>query len=82
MRKQPILTNNKNSVHLAIFEQTSDKGGRWYSTTIKRPYKDVNGQWQHGSLSREHLEAVIELAQEAIRFIGVRQKSKPKAKAA
>ncbi len=80
MRKQPILTNNKNSVQLAVFEQTSSKGGRWYSTTIKRPYKDKGGQWQHGGLNREQLEAVIELAQEAICFIDSRRK--PKAKAA
>ena len=79
MKKQPILTNNKNSVQLAIFEQTSEKGGKWYSTTIKRPYLDKNGQWQHGSLSRDQLDAVIELAQEAIRVIDSRRKSKAKA---
>lgn len=79
MKKQPILTNNKNSVQLAIFEQTSEKGGKWYSTTIKRPYLDKNGQWQHGSLSREQLDAVIELAQEAIRVIDTCRKSKAKA---
>lgn len=79
MRKQPILTNNRNSVQLAIFEQTSKNGGRWYSTTIKRPYKDASGQWQHGGLSREQLEAVVELAQEAIRFIDSRRKPKSKA---
>jgi hypothetical protein len=79
MKKQPILTNNKNSVHLAIFEQTSENGGKWYSTTIKRPYMDANRQWQHGSLSREQLEAVVELAQEAIRFIDSQRKSKAKA---
>ena len=79
MKKQSILTNNKNSVQLAVFEQTSEKGGKWYSTTIKRPYMDAAGQWQHGSLSREQLEAVVELAQEAIRFIASRRKSKAKA---
>lgn len=79
MKKQPIVTNHKNSVQLAIFEQNSDKGGKWYSTTIKRPYFDKNGQWQHGSLSREQLYAVIELAQEAICFIDSRRKTKKKA---
>ena len=79
MKKQPILTNNKNSVQLAIFEQTSEKGGKWYSTTINRPYKDSNDQWRHGGLSREQLEAVVELAQEAIRFIDSRRKTKAKA---
>ena len=79
MKKQPLLTNNKNSVQLAIFEQTSKNGGTWFSTTIKRPYMDRNGQWQHGSLSREQLEAVVELAQEAIRFIDARKKTKAKA---
>ena len=76
MKKHPILTNNKNSVQLAVFEQTSEKGGKWYSTTIKRPYMDAKRQWQHGGLSREQLEAVVELAQEAIRFIDSRRKSK------
>ncbi len=79
MKKQPLLTNNKNSVQLAVFEQTSKSDGKWYSATIKRPYKDKNGQWQHGSLSREQLEAVVELAQEAIRFIDARKKTKAKA---
>jgi hypothetical protein len=79
MKKQPLLTNNKHSVQLAVFEQTNDKGGRWYSTTIKRPYMDANGQWKHGGLNREQLEAVIELAQEAIRFIDSRRKPKSKA---
>jgi len=83
MKKQPLFTNNKNSVQLAIFEQTNKSGARWYSATIKRAYKDRNGQWQHGSLSREQLEAVIELAQEAIRFIDfIDGRKKTKAKAA
>lgn len=72
MKKQPLLTNNKNNVQMAIFEHTSEEGATWFSTTIKRPYKDRNGQWQHGSLSREQLEAVVELALEAIRFIAER----------
>jgi len=40
---------------------------------------DRNGQWQHGSLSREQLEAVVELAQEAIRLIDARKETKAKA---
>ena len=75
MKKQPLLTNNKKSVQMAIFEHTSDKGATWFSTTIKRPYKDQKGQWQHGSLSREQLEVVVELAQEAIRFIDQRDQT-------
>ncbi|MBX9787521.1 MAG: hypothetical protein K2Y37_01270 [Pirellulales bacterium] len=69
MKKQPLLTNNKRSVQMAVFEQTGKDGGSWLSATIKRPYKDRSGQWQHGSYSREQLEAVVELALEAIRYI-------------
>ena len=72
MKKQPLLTNNKQSVQMAIFEHTSNEGTTWLAATIKRPYKDRSGQWQPGSYSREQLEAVIELAQEAIRFIDER----------
>jgi hypothetical protein len=72
MKKQPLFTNNKTSVQMAVFEQTGKDGATWLSVTIKRPYKDRNGQWQHGSYSREQLEAVVELAQEAIRFIAER----------
>jgi hypothetical protein len=72
MKKQPLLTNNKNSVQMAIFEQAGKDGAPWLSVTIKRPYKNRDGQWQHGSLSREQLEAVVELAQQAIRFIDER----------
>lgn len=75
MKKQPLLTNNKNSVQMAIFEHTKEGGATWLSTTIKRPYKDRNGQWQHGSLSREQLEALVELALEAIRFIDEREQT-------
>jgi hypothetical protein len=72
MKKQPLLTNNKRSVQMAVFEHTGKEGGSWLSVTIKRPYKDRNGQWQHGSYSKEQLEAVVELAMEAIRFIAER----------
>lgn len=72
MKKQPLLTNNKRSVQMAVFEQTGKDGDSWLSVTIKRSYKDRNGQWQHGSYSREQLEAVVELALEAIRFIADR----------
>ncbi len=75
MKKQPLLTNNKNSVQMAIFEHTSKEDTTWFSATIKRPYKDRNGQWQPGSYSREQLEAVVELAQEAIRFIDAREQT-------
>jgi hypothetical protein len=54
MKKQPLLTNNKNSVQMAIFEHTSKEGTTWFSATIKRPYKDRNGQWQPGSYSRNN----------------------------
>ena len=81
MKKQPLLTNNKNSVQMAIFEHTGKNGGTWFSTAIKRPYKDRSGQWQHGSLSREQLDALIELAQEAIRFIDQRSEANAKAAA-
>ena len=72
MKKQPLLTNNKRSVQMAVFEQTGKDGGSWLSATIKRPYKDRSGQWQHGSYSVEQLQAVVELALEAIRFIADR----------
>jgi hypothetical protein len=75
MKKQPLLTNSKNSVQMAIFEHTSEEGATWFSTTIKRPYKDRNGQWQHGSLSREQLDVLVELAQQAIRFIDERKET-------
>ncbi|MEX2170711.1 MAG: hypothetical protein WD851_15450 [Pirellulales bacterium] len=75
MKKQPLLTNNKNSVQMAIFEHISKEGATWFSATIERPYKDRNGQWQPGSYSREQLEAVVELAQEAIRFIDEREQT-------
>jgi hypothetical protein len=76
MKKQPLLTNNKNSVQMAIFEHTGKDGGPWLSVTIKRPYKDRNGHWQHGSYNREQLEALVELALEAIRFIAERGETK------
>jgi hypothetical protein len=72
MKKQPLLTNNKRSVQMAVFEQTGKDGDSWLSVTIKRPYKDRSGQWQHGSYSREQLEAVVELALEAMQFIAER----------
>ncbi|MBX9790017.1 MAG: hypothetical protein K2Y37_13950 [Pirellulales bacterium] len=75
MKKQPLLTNNKRSVQMAVFEHTGKNGGTWLSAAIKRPYKDQSGQWQHGSYSREQLEAVIELAQEALRFIAERSET-------
>ena len=54
-------------------------GGNHEKATHKRPYKDAKGQWQHGSLSREQLEAVVEFSQEAIRSIDARRKSEAKA---
>ena len=74
MKKQPLLTKSNKGVHLAVFEQTGKNGGTWLSAKIKRPYKDNDGNWQHGSLSREQLQAVIELASEAIDFIDSRSK--------
>jgi len=79
MKKQPLLTNKKRSVQMAIFEQTDKDGRSWLSTTIKRPYKDRDGQWQNGSYSVEQLEAVVELALEAIRFMVDRGASTPAA---
>lgn len=79
MKKQPLLTNNKKSVQMAVFEQPGKDGGSWLSVTIKRPYKDQSGQWQHGGYSKEQLEAVIELAQEAIQFIADRGTENPAA---
>jgi len=73
MKKQPLLTNNKSNVQMAIFEHTNEEGVTWFSTMIKRPYRDRNGQWQHGSLNREQLAALVELAQDAIRFMDSRE---------
>lgn len=69
MKKQPLYTNSKNGVQLAVFEHTSPQGARWFSTSIKRPYKDASGAWQQGSYRREQLAAVKELVQEAIEFV-------------
>lgn len=79
MKKQPLLTNKKRSVQMAVFEQTGKDGRSWLSTTIKRPYKDRDGQWQNGSYSVEQLEAVVELALEAMRFMVDRGATTPAA---
>lgn len=75
MKKQPLLTNNKNGVHVGIFEHTNEEGLSWFSTMIQRPYRDRNGQWLHGSVNREQLGALVELAQDAIRFIDAHEQS-------
>ena len=69
MKNKPTLTNSKSNVHLAIFEQTKEDGTTWFSTTLKRPYRTKGGQWEHGSYNLKQLEALVELAQQAIRFI-------------
>lgn len=75
MNKKPTLTNSKNSVHMAIFEQTKEDGTTWFSTTLKRPYCTKGGKWEHGSYSLKQLEALIELAQQAIRYIDESQRA-------
>lgn len=76
MKKQPLFTNNKKGVQMAVFEHTGKDGANWLSVTIKRPYKDQSGQWQHGSYSFEQLSAVVDLAIEAARFIAERPVAK------
>jgi hypothetical protein len=69
MKNKPTLTNSNRNVHMAVFKQTKENGATWFSTTLKRPYKNHQSQWEHGSYSLKQLEALIELAQEAIQFI-------------
>jgi hypothetical protein len=69
MKNKPTLTNSNRNVHMAVFKQTKENGATWFSATLKRPYKNHQGQWEHGSYSLKQLEALIELAQEAIQFI-------------
>jgi hypothetical protein len=69
MKNKPTLTNSNRDVHMAVFKQTKENGATWFSTTLKRPYKNRQGQWEHGSYNLKQLEALVELAQEAIQFI-------------
>ena len=43
---------------------------------LKRPYKNRQGQWEHGSYNLKQPEALIELAQQAIRFITESEQTK------
>lgn len=76
MKNKPTLTNSKSNVHLAIFKQTKETGATWYSTTLKRPYRNKDGQWEHGSYNLKQLEALVELAQQAIQFITETEQTK------
>jgi len=69
MKNKPTLTNNNRNVHMAVFKQTKENGATWFSTTLKRPYKNRQDQWEHGSYNLKQLEALVELTQQAIRFI-------------
>jgi len=51
MKKQPLLTNNKNSVQIAVFEHTDKNGGTWLSTAIKRHYKTETGSGSMAALT-------------------------------
>ncbi len=76
MKNKPTLTNSNRNVHMAIFKQTKETGATWFSTTLKRPYRNSNGQWEHGSYNLKQLEALVELAQQAIRFITESEQTK------
>ena len=76
MKNKPTLTSSKSNVHMAIFKQTKENGATWFSTTLKRPYRNSNGQWEYGSYSLKQLEALVELAQQAIRFISESERPK------
>lgn len=61
---------------MAIFKQTKGSGATWFSTTLKPPYKHGQGQWGHGSYNLKQLEALVELAQQAIQFVTETEQTK------
>jgi len=70
MENRPVHKNESNGVHLAVFSRTGQDGNPWFSTTLRKPYRDKKtDQWREGSYKRAQLKNLIELAQEAIDYI-------------
>ena len=75
--KRPATELRCGNIKATIWQNMSEKGP-FFSTTFSRPFKDQSGAWRNGtSFGLNDLEALINMAFEALRRFSVKPQAIP-----
>ena len=67
---KPVETFRHRKISVAVFENKSQKGGTFFTTSVQNRYKPDDGDWQTtNSFMRDELPVLTELVRQAYAFI-------------